>query len=177
MSEFKKNEGNFVGYEYMDVAVSNDMEALYTDGYPNFGWVLDGRGHSIQGIFSANLKFKRNRKIRNKAELTRLQRQFENSVKEIERLESSKTTGASVAAYIIGIIGTAFMAGAVFSYLAEILLLCIILAIPAFVGWIIPYFCYLRIQAKKTAQVTPLIDQQYDSIYSVCEKANALLAE
>jgi len=170
-----RNTQNFVGYEYMDVTVNNDMETIYADSYPNFGWILDGRKSTVSGILSTGLKFKRNRKISNKAELARLQRQFESAAKEIERLENSKTTTASAVAYIIGIVGTAFMAGSVFSYIGGLLPLCIILAVPAFIGWIIPYFCHVRISRKKTAQVSPLIDQQYDAIYEVCEKANVLL--
>lgn len=173
MSENIKN--NFVGYEYKDVSVKRDMEALYTDSYQNFGWVLDGTSSSVKGIGSVNMKFKRDRKIRNKSELTRLQRQFECSAKEIEALENSKALGASSVAYTVGIVGTAFMAGSVFSYIGGMMLLSIILAIPAFVGWIIPYFCYTHILKGKTEKVTPYIEKQYDIIYEVCKKANLLL--
>jgi len=65
--------------------------------------------------------------IRNKAELTRLQRQFDSCVAEVVALEQSKTTGAMIAALSIGIAGTAFMAGSIFAYLADMLLFCIIL--------------------------------------------------
>lgn len=176
MSEISKNKNNFIGYEYKDVTVKRNMESIYVDGYTNFGWVLEGTSIPLQNVGSIVLKLKRDRKIRNKAELTRLQRQFESCASEIERLEFSKTVGASAAAYIIGVIGTALMAGSVFAYLAGMIPLMIILAVPAFVGWIIPYFCFLNISKKKTEQVTPLIDQKYDEIYEVCEKANGLLA-
>jgi len=175
MDETTKNSDSFIGYEYRDITVKREIEPMYTDGYTNFGWILEGTSVPIQSIGSVSLKFKRDRKIRNKAELTRLQRQFDACVTEIQRLEFSKVVGASAVAYIIGIIGTAFMAGSVFAYLAGMLPLCVILAIPAFVGWIIPYFCYVSIRQKKTGQVTPLIDQKYDEIYEVCEKANGLL--
>lgn len=123
------------------------------------------------------LKFKRDRKIRNKAELTRLQRQFDSCMAEIESLERSKATLSSAVAYVIGIIGTAFMAGSVFTYNAGYLPLSIVLAIPGFVGWIIPYLAYSRIRRRKTAKVNPLIDQKYDELYETCEKAHALLPE
>lgn len=121
------------------------------------------------------MKFKRDRKIRNKAELTRLQRQFESGAAEIAALEKSKTLGASAAAFLIGIVGTAFMAGSVFSYLAGMLPLCILLAVPAFAGWILPTFCYAGLRRRRAAKVGPLIDRQYETIYAVCEKASALL--
>lgn len=91
------------------------------------------------------------------------------------KLEVSKTIGAATAAYVIGIIGTAFMAGSVFAVTGGNIPLCIILGVPALIGWIVPYFCYKRMSAKKTEQVTPLIEQQYDAIYENCEKASSLL--
>jgi hypothetical protein len=109
-------------------------------------------------------------------ELTRLQRQFESCVSEIENLGKSKVIAASAAAYGIGILGTAFMAGSVFSYLGGMLVLCILLAVPAFAGWVIPYLCFITIQKKKTAEIEPLIDKKYDELYEVCEKASSLLA-
>jgi len=173
MSENTKN--NFVAYEHRDVTVKRDMEAVYIDGYPSFGWKSDGRGVSLGGLTCVNLKFKRDRKIVNREELTKLQREFENCAKEIERMEDSKVTLPSIVAYTIGLVGTACMAGATFAYLASMIPLCIILAVPGFIGWIISYFCYLRVKRNKTDQVTPLIDRQYDTIYEICEKANRLM--
>ena len=177
MSITMRSERNYIGYEYRDISVESDMESLYIDSYECFGWQFEGRQASLLGLGSgtANLKFKRDRKVLNKAELTRLQRHFDSCVSEITRMEQSKTNYASVAAFTIGIIGTAFMAGAVFSYLASMIVLCIVLAVPAFIGWISPYFAYRSTFEKKKAKVTPLIESKYDEIYEVCEKASGLL--
>lgn len=177
MTEITRNENNFIGYEYKEITVNRSMESVYTDGYSNFGWTLEDTSTLLQGINSVTMKFKRDRKIRNKAELSRLQRQFDACVAEIESLERSKTLGASAAAYGIGIVGCAFLAGSVFAYTGGMLPLFIILAIPGLIGWILPYFCYCGIKKKKTDRVAPLIDKKYDEIYEVCEKANALLAK
>ncbi len=174
MNEFTKNAPGFIGYEYKEITVKRKMESVYSDGYTNFGWQLESTSAPVQSFDSITLKFKRDRKIRNKAELTRLQRQFEAGVGEIERLEFSRTVGASAVAYVIGIAGTAFMAGSVFAYLAGMLPLSILLAIPGFSGWVLPYFCYLKLHSKKTEQVMPLIDQKYDEIYEVCKNASSL---
>jgi len=170
------NKESFIGYEYKDVTIHRNMESVYADGYRNFGWEMENTSTPLQGPGAVTIKFKRDRKIRNKAELTRLQRQFESCVGEIETLEGSKTLGASAAAYGIGIVGCAFMAGSVFAYLGGMLVPSIILAVPGFVGWIIPYFCFNTIRKNKSAKVAPLIDRKYDEIYDVCEKANGLLA-
>lgn len=176
MSEITKTANDFIGYEYKDITVSRSLETVYADGYENFGWKLEGTSMPLQAFSSITMKFKRDRKIRNKAELTRLQRQFDSCISEIEALERSKGISASIAAYGVGIVGTACMAGAVFAFLAEMLPLCIVLAVPAFAGWILPYFLYLNILKKKTERVMPVIDGKYDETYAICEKANSLLA-
>jgi len=168
------NDTNFIGYEYTSITVKNDLESAVVDGYANFGWKPEGREATL-GTGSTGLKFKRDRKIRNKAELSRLQREFITHIKEIESLEASKTSGAQIAAFTIGFVGTAFLAGATFSYLAGFFPLMIILAIPGFIGWILPYFVYNGVRRKKTTNVSVLIENQYDAIYEICEKANGLL--
>ena len=177
MGDTTKNEKNYVGYEYRDISVDSSMEALFVDSYESFGWQFKGRQPSLLGITTGavGLKFKRDRKILNKAELTRLQRQFDSCVSEITRMDQSKASYASIIAFTIGIIGTAFMAGATFAFLGNLIVLCIVLAIPAFIGWIVPYFAYRSAFEKKNAKVTPLIESKYDEIYEVCEKANRLL--
>ena len=174
---YENNENKFIGYEYKDVNVNRKMENLCLDGYQSFGWKLDGKFPLQSGFTTANIKFKRDRKIRNKAELTRLQRQFEASVSEIESMENSKTSSASIIAFTIGIIGTALLAGATFAFLSNMILLCIILAVPGFVGWALPYFCYKAAYEKKVAKVTPLIESKYDTIYEICEKASGLVGQ
>ena len=175
MNEEKDNI--FIGYEYRDITVTRDMENLYLDGYQNFGWKLDGSSPRQLGLSNVTIKFKRDRKIRNKAELTRLQRQFDATVSEIDTMEKSKTSSATIVAFTIGIVGTAFLAGATFAFLANMIIPCIVLAVPGFIGWTLPYFRYKATIAKKTQKVTPLIDNKYDVIYEICEKANSLLGQ
>lgn len=121
MKETEKTENSFVGYEYKELEIKRTMEPMYADSYPSFGWSLEGTGTSLKGTGRVTLKFKRDRKIRNKAELSRLQHQFEACAKEIESLESSTVIWPSAAAYVIGLVGTAFLAGSVFAYLGGFL--------------------------------------------------------
>ena len=175
MSEQTSNSNTFIGYEYREITADHSSESMYADGYENFGWKLESVASSTIGVKTVTMKFKRDRKIRNKAELTRLQRQFDSCVKEISNMEKSKSSSASAAAYTVGLIGTVFMAGSTFAVVAENIILCIILAVPAFVGWILPYFLYKSAYAKKAAKVTPLIESKYDEVYEVSERANSLL--
>lgn len=175
MSEENRTSDSFIGYEYHSITAPREMESVYTDGYENFGWTREEAAASPLGSGTVNMKFKRDRKIRNKMELTRLQRQFEACVNEIVTMEKSKTARATVTAFTIGILGCVFLGGATFSYLAGMLPLMVILAIPGFLGWILPYFCYRSILAKRGAAIAPLIEKKQDEIYDVCEKANHLL--
>lgn len=200
-----ENDNKFIGYEYKDVVVKREMDCLWKDSYKNFGWIFEESKPAIvkhiwtpirimvaplailpgspfinmirdhESDEKVSLIFKRDNNLRGKVELNRLQLQFENSAKEIERLEKSKSIEAIIVAYIFGIIGTAFMAGSVFSYLAEMLQLSIILSIPGFLGWILPYFLYSKIRSNTIQKVNYIIDKQYDVIHETCKKASKLL--
>lgn len=126
-------------------------EKTNEDGYENFGWELEGTESGAGKLVSdtIEMKFKRDRKIRNKAELTRLQRNFDACVSEILSLEAGKYVKVSIVAHTVGIIGTAFMAGSVFVVTAGMIVPCILLAISAFIGWILPYFPFLSVEKKK----------------------------
>lgn len=171
-----KKANQFIGFEYKDKTIKKAYVSLYTDSYENFGWELDSMSNNLQSPNTVNMKFKRDRKIRNKAELTRLQRQFDSLVEQIDALERSKNSFATAMALLIGIIGTAFMAGSVFaiSY-GENIPLMIVLAVPAFMGWAAPYFVYEHIRKNKTKTIEPLIDEKYEEIYEVTKRANSLL--
>lgn len=110
-------------------------------------------------------------------ELTRLQRNFEACVDQIRYLEKEKTARPTMEAITVGILGTAFMAGSTFAVTADPpqIALCIILAVPGFLGWGLPYFLYRMGVRKQTEKMTPLIEEKYDEIYEICEKGSKLL--
>ena len=173
----KKEQKMFASYEYKELNIKEEQASFYLDCYENFGWQQDENFPPQNKGELMVLKLKRNRKMINKVELTRLQRNFEADMQDIVSLEKSKTSQATIVALAVGILGTAFMAGSVFAVTAEppIIWLCILLAIPAFAGWILPYFLYRKIKEEKTKKVTPYIEEKYDEIYEICEKGHALL--
>ena len=165
---------NFIGYEYKNIVVPRRLAAVYSDYYPCFGWEAEDVNYNHVG--NASLTFKRNRKLKNKVELDKHQRQFETSVAHISDLENSKTTRASILSFTTGLLGTAFMALATFSFLGGMVAVCIVLAIPGLLGWALAYYAYSNLTRKKSAQVAPEIDREYDRLYSTCEEAYTLLA-
>lgn len=70
------NNNEFIGYEYKEVTIPRSMDSVYTDGYANFGWQPEGSSPT-PSVGKIVMKYKRNRKLRNKAEITRLQRKFD----------------------------------------------------------------------------------------------------
>ncbi len=183
MEDALKQRNNFIAYEYKEIFAKSSQVSFLMDAYENFGWEpdenLSGNNMNVYPGHGDRLviRLKRNRKIINKTELTRLQRNFEACVDEIQALEKSKTSMATMWALIAGIAGTAFMAGSTFAVTAQPphILLCIILAVPGFLGWIIPFFLYKKISWKQSQKITPLIEEKYNEIYELCEKGNKLL--
>lgn len=172
-----REHASYIGYEYKEVAVRPEQASFYLDCYENFGWSGDENIAAARGSQLTTLRLKRDRKIVNKMELTRLQRHFEACAREIDALEKAKTATATVAALSVALIGTAFMAGSTFAVVHEppIIWLCILLAVPGFLGWILPYFLYHWAVRKKTGEIQPMIEAKREEIYEVCEKGHSLL--
>ncbi|MCL2817665.1 MAG: hypothetical protein FWD39_04685 [Clostridiales bacterium] len=185
MNEVTRSGKDYVGYEYKTVTTGSEKVSMYVDAYANFGWTPDDSLPAKQPAIPARplgntvtLKLKRDRKILNKAELTRLQQHFEACMDEIAALEKSKTSAGIAYAQAVGLAGTAFMAGSVMAItlLEPVkILLCVMLAVPGIIGWAIPYPLFQHLTKKRTAEVAPLIEQKYDEIHEICEKGNALI--
>lgn len=179
-------EKNYVGYDYMELTADEGEVPFLLDSYEAFGWELDEYVSHYRELShrhtpniahgKVTLPLKRDRKMVNKTELTRLQRNFEACVRELEILEKSKTSKATALALMIGFIGTVFMAGSVFAIVAEPphVVLCILLAIPAFIGWLMPYFVYRKTVLQESARIDALIEQKYDEIHAICERGSKL---
>lgn len=182
MNKKIKNGQHFVEYEYKQVITNVNKVSFLIDGYKNFGWIVDkNMSQDTTNIQNTHarvvLRLKRNRKIINKMELTRLQRNFEFCLKVINYLEKSKKSKATIYALIVGIVETILMVGSVFMVMLEppMIVLCIIFAITAFAGWILPYFIYKQVERKRTIKVNPLIKEKQDEIHEICKKGNKLL--
>jgi len=162
----------FVMNEYIDVNVKPNLVQLCSDCYKELGWVVINTSSAVNSV---TMKMQRDRKIKNRAALCDLQRKYEQAFSSIEKLERTKTGKAMGISLGIGIVGTAFMAGSVFASLASMVPLCIILAIPAFIAWALPYFFYKKIYFETSTKVDVMIEHNYDVIYDSCEKASHLL--
>lgn len=167
-------EDKFTMNEYLEVNINKDLAMFCSDCYSALGWTVI---NTNTGIKSITLKLQRKRKFENRTVLCDLQRKCEDAFNNIEKLEKSKEIKPIALSLGIGILGTAFIAGATFAYLAYMIVLCVILAIVGFTGWILPYFIYINILKKNIEKTKPLIDSNYDVIYEACDKARELLLD
>lgn len=164
-------------YDYRKVSVKPSMVSLYTEAYKCFGWILiytDDQDQKSTSAGNTTLEFKRESKIRNKGELTRLQRNFDTCADEISEMEKSKTDTASKVSYGVSIIGSVCMCCSVLLSVASRAAAGILMAIPGMLGWLSSGFLYKAVVKKETEKVEPLIEQKYDEIQHVCQKANGL---
>ena len=177
LHEVTRGGKDYVGYDYKTVNTDSEKVSMYLDAYENFGWMPDENMPASQFGGMVTLKLKRDRKILNKVELTRLQQHFESCMDEITALENSKTGAATMYSIIVGLIGTAFLAGSVFAVTNEppLILLCVVLGIPGLIGWALPYRLFKRIVVNRAKEITPLIEKKYDEIHEICEKGSALI--
>lgn len=180
---------DFVAYEYLSFNVKSEKEPMYIDCYENFGWTLVNNtalvdkedyyinNSNINDNKQVNLKFKRDRKIKNKARLQLLQRKMEVALKEIDRLEKEPFAKGTIMAIILGLFGTIFLAISVFAITAvkPLYVLCILTGIIGLIGWILPYFVFNKEKGAIEKKNISLIEEQYNIVYDNCEQANKLI--
>ena len=188
------NNNGFVGYEYKNITVKRDSVSIYADCLSNFGWDLvdehdfhhypvtadianvHQRTGTTDGLEMVSLKFKRDRSISKKIELNRLERTCEEALSAIGKLEQKNNAHIMGIALGSGIVGTGFIAFAVYNFISANPVAGVLLAIIGAVGWGIGFFAHLKVSKKKSTQIEPMIEEQMNIAYGACEQAHALLA-
>ncbi len=199
-----ETEKKYVGYDYKNVTVSRELESAWEDGYRNLGWEVEKSQPAVEkpawgplrvaaaplallpGSFFKDmvkehessdrmeLKLKRDKQIQNKNELNRLQIKMEGTLNEMEHMEATKTLGASVGAYVAGLLGTVCMGISVFAYLGANLTVCAGFAVPGFIGWIMAFVLYHLLKGKKEKTVTQALAQKYEEMNEIFKQAYEL---
>lgn len=171
-------EKDFVSYEYATKTVKAKDQTKAIDMYEAFGWEVTAT--TTTALDGVTLSLKRDRKQKHKQELNKLERQSEEMLTHIAKLQSAKTFGASIFAYLFGCMAALVLGGGMcLSMLIE-------KNIPAFVGGIIlgilgialcsvNYLIYKKLVEKKTKQILPIIDETEEKFANLLEKGNDLL--
>lgn len=183
MVEMKQGVQAFAAYEYKEATVERRRVPEYLDGYESFGWELHDAHETPAahpGLPGAErmiaLHLRRDRRIVNRVELTRLQRQFEACMREIQTLEGSGDTHATICSLCTGIVGLALLLCAVFTGIASkaLMWLSILLALPGAVCCALALPVYRRVYRRREAEVAPLLDTKREEICTLCEKGHRL---
>ncbi|MBM6717507.1 hypothetical protein H6B15_12665 [Gemmiger formicilis] len=167
----------YIGYEYRELTLPDAQASFVLDGYESFGWVPDPNRPARTRGRTVTLYLKRDRRIINRMELTRLQRHFEACLAETRHLGKLPGQGAALGAALLGILATAFVAGSVFAvtHTPPLYLLMVLLAVPGFAGWALTPFVYRRLLHARTEKTRPLLEAQYDQMDLLCRKGHDLL--
>ena len=198
------NNENFVVYEYKNVDVKRDTMGMYIECMENFGWSLvENEGYDVQVLLSnlnpvnlgkniagaaqslgetgdssesVTLTFKRDRRIENKQQLDKLEKEYQEAlaaIKKVERKNIAQTMGISLGT---GIVGTILIGLSIYCFVISNIVLGVLFAVIGAVGWAFGFLSNRKMGQKKSTQTEPYIQEQLSIAYSTCEKAHALLA-
>lgn len=101
---------------------------------------------------------------------------MELALKEVEKRELEPSVIGYLYSIIVGVIGTVFMVISVFSITAAIPLYIPCIIFVGIIGWILPYFVYVKVKDNKVKENTTLIEEQYNTIYDSCELVKSLIS-
>ena len=169
---------NVTSYDYKTIKVKRNIETLVCDTYENLGWQLTNTSSVEGSIFYVNLSFKRDRKVQNKVELLKLQEKADSIIANIENLQNKKKNAGLTESLTTGIVGALTFGGGMNMSL-------VLAGIGALLGGIAlgivgagicvsAYPVFKKINSKKTNQIQPILESEFDKLADVCEQAAKL---
>ena len=170
-------EKDFVSYEYKTVSVKAKDQSKAIDLYEAFGWEITATERTA--LDNTILSMKRDRKLKHKAELVKLERQAENAFEAVNGLEKAKTQGARVFAYIFGCIAALVLGGGMSLCMlpdsAAAKAAGIVVGILGIAMCAVNYPIFKKLVVKKTKSLLPVIDETEEKLANILEKGNDLL--
>ena len=154
-------------YEYVVVTISRQLSMVCQETYEAFGWEIYESNRHSDGV---QLHMRRPRKIKERSRVMAEQRKMEDALMVIEQCENKKKLGPTIAAIMAGLIGSLFIAIAVW---------CITEArmIPFFVNQllgvffcVVPLWLYPRLMERHKDDYAAEIEKAYEQIEDACKK-------
>lgn len=179
MTEETGSNEKIYSYDYKTAEAGQKSAPETVDAYEALGWEIVSESRGLTG--SVALNFRRNRKVKSKDQLNRLQMRLDDSLNNIKIMEKKKTGTASAIAIFMGIIGTLVFGGGMSIFLTELnhqLWHYIAGGILGALGiglCLLAYYSYLKIRDKKTKEMNVQIEKKRDEIAVICEDAQRLL--
>jgi hypothetical protein len=171
-------------FDYKTIRVARDLETVANDAYIALGYEPTGAGISDGAIFNVNLSFKRDRKIKNKSELLKLQDKIDITIANIETLRKAKDRAGDTVGLTTGIVGALTLGGGMSiimttneNLLNNIPLLAGGIAVGVVGIGICGFAWSLRnkIHKLKSTKIAAIIESEYDKLADLTEAAHKLL--
>ena len=167
-------EKTYYDYEYMTVTVNSKTMRETVERYNSLGWEVDGQEI---GMIRSALTFKRDRNIKNKDQLNRLQRRIDDGADSVKNLEKGKKKGTAVFASIFGSLAALMFGGGM-----SLIMFNPPEVSPAFIGGLalgvigagiatLAYPIYKIFVKKKTAKNNLLIERKKDELADLWREA------
>jgi len=175
-----EQQNNYRNYEYMTKTADSRTVSEIANRYSSLGWELD---RQERGLIFTTLTFKRDRNIKNKDQLNRLQLRIEDGVNGIVYMEESKTRGATIFSLVIGIFAALMFGGGMSLIMFNAdpmtaswqVIVGFVLGIVGGAIAAVVYPLYRKAVARKTAKTNPLIEKKRDEIADLCGEAHGLV--
>lgn len=164
-------------WDYQTITVARSEAEERLTALEVFGWTLQDQVPTILDRRTATFFLRRDRAIADRAALDALEAEHLDAVTEVERLQRSPERVARTVAIIAGLVGVAYMGGAVFAYLDGGGLTYYILAAVAFAHCFLPIPLKKTILKKRSASVSGRLAEQRQAAHDVLEAAHALRDE
>lgn len=161
-------------WDYQTITVArSEAEERLTD-LEIFGWTLQDHVPTILDRRTATFFLRRDRATADRAALDALEAKHLDAVTEVDRLERSPERVARTVAIIAGLVGVAYMGGAVFAYLDGGGLTYYVLAAVAFAHCFLPIPLKKTLLKKRGAAVAGRLAEQKQAAHDVLEAARSL---
>lgn len=152
------------------------MAQVTVDCYESLGYELAGQKKATPSD-QIVLSFRRSRKMRGKAQLSKIQRTMDDCLASISTMEAAKTKKATGQALTIGIV-SALVLGTGMSLCMvwqQFMALGIVVGVFGIVGCLFAWYRYRKTAEAETSRLNPQIEGAYDRLATLCEEAQAVI--
>lgn len=165
-------------YEYARTAVASDLATVATDCYESLGFELTGTKESpVTGTTA--LAFRRSRKVRARAQLSKLQRTMDDLLDSIASLEAAKTRKARTQAIVLGTVSALVLDIGMCCTMVwtDFFAIGVVVGLVGIGGCLGTFAVCRKTAASETARINPRIESAYDQLAAACEEAQAVLRD
>lgn len=163
-------------FEYARTVVKADLAQVAVDCYESLGYELTGQRASTPGG-QVTLSFRRSRKVRSKAQLSKIQRTMDDTLDSIASMEAEKTKKATTQAVVIGVVAALVLGLGMCCTMVwtQFMIPGIVIGLAGIAGCLYAFVRYRAICVAETARLNPAIEDAYDRLATLCEEAQAVL--